>query len=462
MSSVIALCPPAAAEPAPVAASSNQAPTPAPRLRPIDRNLCSPSALDELLPADDLARLVWLYVQELDLTAFYAPIRAVAGVPGRNSTDPALFVALWLYATLDGVTTARRLAQLCQRCLPYQWLCGGVSLNYHSLADFRVDNTERLEALFTDTIACFQQEGLITLERTAQDGLKVRAAAGECSFRRADSLRAALQQAQQYLAQLQEQQDGCGSRRQQAAQRRAGHDRVTRLQGALTTLEELQQQRQQRARADEKDQNKEKPPRASLTDPEARKMRMADGGYRPAYNAQLNTAVGAGLIVGVAVSTAGNDSNEMLPMLQQMAQRYEQAPDEHLVDGGFVKKEHIEQAVQDYGTTIYAPLKEEKKQLAAGKDPYQAKRGDTPAVAAWRERMGTAQAKEVYKQRASTAEWANAQARNRGLYQVTVRGQRKVLAVLLWYALAHNLVRVLALRAAKVVATAGAGVVRAG
>jgi transposase len=435
---------PTAAEP--VAA---RAAAPMPRLRPIDRDLCSPSSLDELLATDHLARLVWAYVQELDLSAFYGAIRAVAGVPGRNATDAALLVALWLYATLDGTTSARRLDELCRDRLPYQWLCGGVSLNYHTLADFRVEHCDRLNELFSDTIACFQQEGLIDLQRTAQDGLKVRAAAGECSFRREETLQAALHQAQEYLRQLQEQARNGVGKRQQAAQQRAGRERVQRLKAALTNLAELQQQRAQRDRQDEKEQQKEKPPRASMTDPEARKMRMADGGYRPAYNVQLNTEVGAGIIVGVAVTTAGNDSHELVPMLAQMQERYAQVPDEHLVDGGFSSKEQIVQAVQAYGTTVYAPLKEEKKQLTEGKDPYQAKRGDQPAVAEWRQRMGTAQAKEIYKQRASTAEWANAQARNRGLYQVRVRGRQKVLAVMLWCALAHNLVRALALRAAQ-------------
>jgi transposase len=443
MSDVLPLVHPSSTAAEPTQALALVPPIPAPRLRPIDRDLCSSSSLDELLPADHLARLVWAYVQQLDLSAFYRGIRAVEGVPGRNATDAVLLVALWLYATLDGSTSARRLDQLCRDSLPYQWLCGGVSLNYHTLADFRVDHLDQLNALLTDTIACFQQEGLIDLQRTAQDGLKVRAAAGEGSFRREETLRAALQKAQEYLGQLQEQEPSAASKRQQAAQQRAGRERVQRLKAALTQLEALQQQRAQRARQDEK------PPRASMTDPEARKMRMADGGYRPAYNVQLNTAVGAGLIVGVAVTTAGNDSHELVPMLAQMQERYEQVPDEHLVDGGFANKEQMVQAAQTYGTTVYAPLKEEKKQLTEGKDPYRAKRGDQPAVAEWRQRMGTAQAKEIYKQRASTAEWANAQARNRGLYQVRGRGQQKVLAVMLWCALAHNLVRALALRAAQ-------------
>lgn len=452
MSDAVTLFPPTPpAEPS--AASSKTVPADRCRLRPIDRHRSSTSSLDELLPADDLARLVWQYVQELDLTDFYTPLRAVAGVPGRNATDPALFVALWLYATLDGVSTARRLARLCRGYLPYQWLCGGVSLNYHSLADFRVAHTQKLDELLSATIACFQHEGLIALERTAQDGLKVRASAGECSFRREESLQAALQKAEEYLCQRPTGEGGAGNKRQQAARQRAARERVQRLQKALASVEELQQQRQQRARPDEKKPPQEKPPRASTTDPEARKMRMADGGFRPAFNVQLNTAVGSGLIVGVSVSTAGNDSHEMLPMLEQMQERYQTVPDEHLVDGGFANKEQLTAAVTKHGTTIYAPLKEEQKQLAAGQDPYQAKRGDTPAVTSWRARMGTAEAKAIYKQRASTAEWANAQLRNRGLSQVVVRGQQKVLAVMLWQALAHNLVRALALRACKALAS---------
>jgi len=216
---------------------------------------------------------------------------------------------------------------------------------------------------------------------------------------------------------------------------------VERLKEALVNLEEVKKQREEHARHEAKD-TKQKEPRASSTDPEARKMKMSDGGYRPAYNGQLSTEVGSGIIVGVEVSQAGNDTNEMLPMLGQMEERYEQVPGQHLVDGGFVNKEQFEQAKKDYEVEVYAPLKEEKKQLEEGKDPYKPKRGDGPAVAEWRARMGTAEAKEIYKQRASTAEWANAQARNRGLYQVRVRGLRKVLTVLLWYALAHNLVRV--------------------
>src|SRR5262245_30517399 len=130
----------------------------------------------------------------------------------------------------------------------------------------------------------------------------------------------------------------------------------------------------------------------------------------------------------------------MPPMLRQIEERFGRKPEEVLVDGGFVTTEAIDQ-VEQSGTAVYAPPKEEQKQLEAGQDPYARKKSDTQATAAWRTRMGTASAKAIYKERASTAEWVNAQARNRGLYAVRVRGLQKVLIVALWYALAHNFVR---------------------
>jgi transposase len=455
----LALCPPVQqAQPAEaVPAVDPQPPAidrPAPRLRPINRDLCSALTLDQLLPQDDLARLVWAYVKQIDLSPFYATIAAVEGSVGRDATDPALLVALWFYATLDGVTSARRLAQLCRGYLPYQWLLGGVSLNYHTLADFRVDHCVLLDDLLTDSIACFEKEGLITLDRTAQDGLKVRASAGECSFRREASLKEALAKAQEYMRQIQPPEDDPAGKRKGAARKRAAREHVKRLQSAVDNLQEIKQQREERNRKDEKQAE----PRASTTDAQARKMKMPDGGYRPAYNVQFNTETKSGLIVGVAVSTAGNDTNEMMPMLDQMQERYQKTPNQHLVDGGYSTKDQIDEAATKYNTTVYAPLKDEQKQLEQGKDPYKAKRGDKPAVAAWRQRMATPEAKQVYKERASTAECSNAQARNRGLYQLKVRGKQKALAVMLWYALAHNLKRVLTLRAAQ--GKAGDGVCR--
>jgi DDE family transposase len=143
----------------------------------------------------------------------------------------------------------------------------------------------------------------------------------------------------------------------------------------------------------------------------------------------------------------------MTPMLEQIEKRFDERPKEALVDGGFVSVEAIDEAERN-GTTVYAPPKEEQKQLDAGKDPYARKKSDTDATAGWRARMGTAEAKTIYKERASTAEWVNAQTRNYGLYGVRVRGRPKVLVVVMWYVLAHNFGRMKDLRQKKAEETA--------
>jgi len=180
--------------------------------------------------------------------------------------------------------------------------------------------------------------------------------------------------------------------------------------------------------------------RASTTDAEATVMKMADGGFRPAYNAQYATATDSQVIVGVAAVTLGSDMGQLMPMVEQVGERCAQSPEEWLVDGGYPAHEQLDQAAEH--TIVYAPVPQPK---SAATDPHLAKDDDSPAVGAWRERMGTEEAKDLYKQRAATAECVNALARQRGLLRLRVRGTGKVRCVLLMYALAHNLLRALAL-----------------
>jgi hypothetical protein len=233
------------------------------------------------------------------------------------------------------------------------------------------------------------------------------------------------------------------TRRQQAARQRAARERQQRLAEAIRNCEELQQQREETAKTSGR---KPTEARASTTDPEARTMKFPDGGYRPGYNVQFSTDTESGIIVGVDVTNHGTDSDELPPMLQQLQERYDRQPDEALVDGGFASRETINKATAQ-GCVVYAPLKEEEKQLAAGKDPYSAKKGDSKAVAAWRERMGTAVAKLIYRLRCQTAEWVNALCRNRGFWQMPVRGRPKCRAVAVLYAIVHNIVQGVKLRA---------------
>lgn len=405
-------------------------------------------ALDQLLPDDHQARLVWAYVEGLDLTPLYQAIQARQGVAGRDANDPRILMALWLYATFDGVGSARRLDQLCQESLPYQWLAGGVSMNYHSLADFRVEHVALLDQLLSDGVAALLHQGLVQLTRVAQDGMKVRANAGASSFRRRPSLAQCLEQAQAQVAALKtdsEEDAVAVSRRQQAARQRAARERQERVQTALQEAEQLAQRRQEVERSKGVPA---KPERASSTDPEARTMKMGDGGFRPAYNAQFASTTVGGVIVGVAVTSSGSDSGQMPQMVEQLQKRYGRVPEEMLTDGGFATLDDIQTVHEEHGVKVYAPIKDEDKKRQRGVDPYVPRPRDAEGVALWRERMGTAEAKTIYRERASAAEWVNAMARNRGLYQVRVRGRCKVLAVLLWQALTHNLMRAVALRKA--------------
>jgi hypothetical protein len=197
--------------------------------------------------------------------------------------------------------------------------------------------------------------------------------------------------------------------------------------------------------AKKKADDKEKA-RVSTSDAEATVMKMADGGFRPAYNVQLSTDTNAQVIVGVEVATSGSDPGQLVPMVEQIHERYEQYPKDVLVDGGFVKHEDIDTvSAPEQGCTVYGPVRQPKD---TGKDRYAPRATDSAAVAAWRQRMASAEAQAIYKERAATAECVNALARNRGLRQLLVRGVAKVKAVALWYAIAHNLLRAVSLRAA--------------
>jgi hypothetical protein len=359
-------------------------------------------------------------------------------------------MALWLYATLDGVGSARQLNELGHGHDPYKWILGDVSINYHTLADFRTDHGELLDQLLTRSVAVLLAEGLVDLDRVAQDGMRVRASAGAASFRRRPTLEEALAEAEAQVRALRaELQDdpAAGNRRQQRARERATRERAERIKGALDRLPELE--------AKKRPEDREKA-RCSTTDPDATVMKMGDGGFRPAYNVQFSTATDSQIIVGVDVVTTGSDAGQMAPMVEQIDSRHDRRPKDVLVDGGFAQHEQIDAvSAAERGCTVYAPVPAPKDRQV---DRYAPKPGDSPAVAAWRVRMAGAEAKAIYKERAATAECVNAQARNRGLIQLRVRGRLKAKAIALWYALAHNLMRAVSLRAAAAGVRAAAAV----
>jgi transposase len=416
-----------------------------PRIYSPQRSLVvDPKTIDELIPRNDKARIVWALVEELDLTPLYQKIKSVEGHAGRPATDPHILVTLWLYATDEHVGSAHELARRCGDCDPYKWICGGVCVNYHTLADFRVEHAEWLREQVVNHIAAMKSEGLASLDTVGQDGMRVRANAGNDSFKKAEKLAELLEDAEQQWDQLQEEfeQTEQLSPRQGAARQRAVRERIERVKQAQEEVKQVAEQREKRKKGDGETA------RASTTDPEARRMKMGDGGYRPAYNVELATDLDSLVIVGADVVTAGTDSGQMELMVQHIESEQELFPEdaEYYVDGGFVTKDDI-QSVGQRGVTVYAPVKVGVRQKREGTSSPARRRGDKEEVVGWRARMATPEAHEKYKQRSKT-EFPNATCRNRGLHQFLVRGLEKVKTLLMWYVLTHNLFRMVALRAA--------------
>ncbi len=435
----------AAAKPAADAPSTADARSATPRLRLPQREQGQMflESHDQRVEADHVVRTVWAFVEQVDLSPLLNDIKAVEGVRGRDANDPRILLALWLYAAIEGVGSARQLDRLCRDHRAYQWICGEVSVNYHTLADFRVEHGALLDQILAQSLASLTREGLVDINTVAQDGMRVRASAGASSFRREATLNEHLKDAADHLQTLKteiEENSGKLDARRRAAQLRAAREKAERLGKALENVREIAESREARKPGDGAQA------RASSTDPEARRMKMPDGGTRPAYNAQFATATGSGIIVGVQTSNSGVDANELEPMLDDVESNCGQRPKTVLVDGGYGTKDNIDLA-HERDIILLTPLKAEQKQLDAGKDPYAPKRGDSDAVKAYRVRMATESAKSHYKLRGQTAEWVNAQARNSGLYMLRVRGKEKVQAVLLMFALAHNLLTVQRLRA---------------
>jgi transposase len=391
--------------------------------------------LESLLPADHAARAVWEFVESLDVSPLYAEVQSVEGSAGRPAIDPRIYLALWLYATIEGVGSARALERLTRQHDAYRWILGGVSVNHHSLSDFRVQQGEYLDGVLTHSVAVLMEQKLVNLKRVSQDGIRVRASAGASSFRRQASLERCLQEAEEqveHLRQELEKDPEATNRRQAAARQRAVEDRQRRVKAALEQMSDVAAKKP----AAEKDKA-----RVSTTDAEARVMKMGDGGFRPSYNGQFAVDTETQIVVGVGLSNSGSDQGQLVPMLEQLKKRYEVIPPESLVDGGFAGLKDIEKA-SELGTKVYAPVAKPKDKA---RDPYAPLATDCPVIAQWRQRMGTQEAKEIYKQRASSVECVNALARNRGLQRLLVRGLHKVRAILLWFAIAHNLMRTLSL-----------------
>lgn len=397
--------------------------------------------LEAWLPVDHRARVVWAFVEGLDLGPLYELIRSREGEAGRPAADPAVLMALWLYATIEGVGSARALARLAERDLAFRWLAGGVPVNHHGLSDFRVAHADTLDRLLTESVTALIAEGLVSLEEVAVDGTKLRAHASGRSFRSEERLARVEAAVGGRLAALKEEIDRdpqVVSRRQRAARERAGRETLERAAKARAALARLRLEKAKRRRTHPRDEaRKTGEPEVSLTDPEARRMRFVDGAVRAAYNGQVAAVPDSGIVVSVAITDRRNDHGLAIPMVEDIALRYGRAPDRLLVDTGYASRDDIVTlAGREAGAvTVYAPPRPERddaKPRSRAKRAYRRAREPEP-VKAWRERMARAEGQAIYKRR-SLVERVHAQCKSRGLDRIGVRGLVKAKAVALWHA----------------------------
>ena len=385
------------------------------------------------LAEDHPVRVVAETVEKLDLTAFTENALSVEGHAGRPLTSPRLKLALWMYGLQQGIGEATEIARRCTQDEAFRWLAGGVEVSHDVLSEFLTGHRRQLEGLFTQVLGLLLHHGLLDLERVAQDGIRIRASASAPSFRRRNALKQCREQARLHLkAVLAQSDDPETSRQQRAARESAARRFATRMEQALV---ELEKREAEDAARKAKDRSKTEL-RASTTDPEARVMKMADGGFRPGYNVQLAVSGspegGPRTIVGVQVTNRGNDAGSVGPMLVQVERRTGQLPEKVLADGQHATVNDVK-ACLERGVQPCISLPE---RMSSGEG-----RADrSPEMGAWRSLMQSEAGKSEARARASLVENVNAQVKSRyGVEQCGVRGLDKVSCVALMVALAHNI-----------------------
>jgi transposase len=405
-------------------------PKPAPRYREPERRqvtLNFSRTFDELIDEKHPARIIWSVVSSLDLTRFGDEAKAREGHVGRPGLSPAVLLTLWLYGISRGVGSAREIARLTTTDDAYRWIVGDLSVGHDRLSRFRVGHGDALEELMINLLAALVHKRLLKLEVVAQDGTRVRAFASAPSFRTKRALKDSRKQAKLHLhAVLRQADDAELSKRHKAAREAKARDFQKRVDQALDVISELEGKPKRKAE-----------PRASTTDPDARVMKMADGGFRPGYNVQLAVAGsrlgGPRTIVGLQVTNVGSDMGSIAPMLERVERWTGQRAKVWLADANHGRHECIEEADRR-GIKLVMPV----NQRSRNPRPGTAKASDV--VTAFRRRMEEPESKQLYKARAALVELVNGQTKCRfALDDITLRGTTKVRYMAILTALSFNI-----------------------
>lgn len=405
------------------------------------------NSLDMLLPRDHKARDIWEFVDLMDTRPCFVNVNTFFGHAGRSTTSPKVLFALWLYSILDGNMSARKLEELCKNHNVYKWLAGGVPINRTMLAEFRAIDPMNFEDLLTSCLAVMLQAGLINDTDFAQDGTRIKATAGFNSYRREKSLQKLKEEIKAYIKQLDLENRDCTNshaKREKVKESRIANERLSRVEQALKTLEKersLKEENGGKIRVPPTDEEL-KDVRASTTDPDVRKMKMGDGGYRLAYNVQFATGLESRVIYGVDVVTTldPGTSPRMMCMVHSRLEKLSMPPAENWVaDAAFSSKEDVNVNAELFPNCRYFAPPKPRKDI----DPKKHLKNDSEAVKTWRDMIGSDTVEALYKHRCSTAEFSNAQVKNQGLREFSVRGLLKVKGMAILHAIAQNISRCL-------------------
>jgi transposase len=398
--------------------------------------------LDSQLPDDHRARLVWAFVQGLDLGEFYDRIKARDEVAGRPATDPQVVLAVWLYATMEGIGSARAIDRLCQQHAAYRWLCGGAPINHDLLATFRREHAAALDRLLTQSLTGLIAEKLITLEELTIDGTKVRAGVGRGSMSKRKRLESIAKAVAERVAALKSELDKDPAEPERQRKRRAlqaAEEQARRIERAHQKLAELVQEQAARAKTHAKEEAEKGAPKVSVSDPEVRAMRLADGAVAPAWNVQVATA--NGFIVAIDPTDRRNDGGLAPGLVEKIVERSGRVPQRLLADTTAITQEDIVKLDAHYPhMTVYSPPPPERTEVTAEtlRKRRWRRRREPAAVQAWRARMASEDGQQTYRRRKLT-ERAHGIIKNRGMSRFLVHSRDKVRAVCLLQALALNL-----------------------
>ena len=407
------------------------------------------SALDEMIPDNHPVRAVWTYVEKLDLSKALNKIETIEGCVGRPAVDPKILVALWLYATIEGIGSARVLARYAHEHIAFKWICGNVEVERRTISDFRIKHSDLFDDLLAQGVAILVHAEQVTLKEIAQDGLRVRANASKNSFHRKNTLQEQYKKAKERInclkKELQDDSSQC-TNREKTNKQRIAEERLKKIEEAQMNLQKIIQESDRNRQKHKKKaltQDDKAEIRASTTDPDARKMKMPDGSFHAAYNFQFAVATDTTVIVGVDVVQAGTDGGQILPMYNQIKERFQITPERYLADGGFKNKSDVEILTKE-GCKVYMPVQENANGKKV-KNKHEAKNYESEEIGQWRSRMVEEESKNIYKRRSSTVELVNARLRGYGLYRLCVRGLNKAKSIAKMFAVAHNMVRSIAL-----------------